>query len=1153
MSVLLVASVSACVEEIPDVNDELALGRCLTPTEASVNVSTTDGQTVTFTWVTSKGPSNYYIEIFKGDEDANPETVFEGTPVKTLTPETSPAKVVLDADSFYFARIKAQKTDSKIDDSKWLSFPYPIGTYEVKPSVSPALVERTETSISLKWTQADEYIVDHVRVSPNPDGDKAYKSYIVPAANKGDEVTFSVDGLKPSVKYTVAVHYKSANRGEIYVWTRPSLKEATVVKNTEELIAALTGGAPLIQVEYSDAPYNLYTVEGVENKNVAITPSETGLLKIVGNGTLDGKMPTVTGVLNIPDGVTELYLEGIAFDGADYSFSHPVVLADKISTEIKSITMLNCDVTAYRAGFFYYNLGKANIGDLIFKNIMVSDILGDGGNAFDIRSDVNINKIDISESTFTNGIRTFVRIDNAKVASMYFNKNTVNNLCFVENGNNKGLFYIGGGKGQVSIPVFEMTKNLFINLNGNAARTVFFSDEVGVPTKISSNYYFKLGAGFWAKDDNNSEGKGKLTQAKGLADGGVILSGDPCENSSEGIFYVKKTSAVYSKGIGDPRWLENYVPVVEDLSLTPVEYGKAWTLNNTKLYGATVKKELVRDNLRFFVNTLPFNVLESGLEFTGAGVVGATGIPSDGALAFKINGPGSIILSVAKSRSGSNYEHLTVALGDAEGKSAAVAGSAFVGGEKIKIAFPKVEAGAEHIVYLYTCGPLVLTAMQWSDNVDTGAPVVLDTPVLSIDQEYVDETFEGNVTVSWQDVNYADSYILTVNGESKTVKGTEYVMTPSGMAVGKYEITVQAIVAEGDLSKENSEISETLVFEIKEILKAVSKSNPTVWDSEYFGNVAGYAGTEAKNDFVYGNLGFLANGGSFKFGQNEFDGVKYNRVQSGSGTPGTKACYQIKVAGPGTLEVKAISSGSARSFNVALGSELVKTFAAPDKSAAIATETVSFTADEIGEEAIINIYSSGGSVNYFSFTWTPAGYDPDAGIPFDETAINETYLTDYSDETKYPNNAAWLAKGQSTTIDKITYVALSGKDMGSEPSKPRLKPGGKSELGADGIPTGGYASFRITKPGTVTFKMISGNEGDAPNRYVHVILVKTVDGANKIEELYYAASDPKGADPARTLEITKEQLSDTKETATVYFYCSGNAVNFYQLGFAPAE
>lgn len=1160
----LAISLGGCVEEIPSVNDELSLGRCLTPTEGSVSISPDDGQTVTFTWTTSKGPSNYIIEIFSGAETAEPDEVFAGEPLETLVPETSPANIVLAADKYYFARVKAQKEG--IEDSKWLTFPYPIGTYEVKSSVNPELVTRTSEAITVSWTQVDGFIVDHIRVSPNPDPEAttAYKRYEdVPEVAEGGKGEYTVTGLAPSTKYTVAIHYRSANRGEVYVWTRPSLEGATVVTNSEQLIAALKDGAPVIQVEYSDTPYSLYTVDATEAKvDAVITPSTTGQLKIVGNGTEDGQMPVINGVLNIPDGVTELHVEGISFDGENYSFSHPIVLNKGVAKAISSVTMLNCDVTAYKAGFFYYDSGTANIGDLIFKNIMVSDIQGEGGNAFDIRSEVEINKIEILESTFTEGMRTFLRIDKAKVASMYFNNNTVNNLCFVDNGNNKGLFYIGAGKGQVEIPVFEMTKNLFLNLNGHDTRTVFFSDEKGVPSKISSNYYYRLGPGFWAKDDDNTAGAGKLSQSAGLAGGGAILSGDPCENSSKGNLYLKKTSEAFEKGIGDPRWFENYVIVPENLELTPVEYGKSWNLTDTKVFGKTVEKDMVRDGMRFFVTATPFNVTETGLEFTGEGTVESTGVPADGAIAFKVNGPGSVIVSVEKSNRGSSNDHLTVALGDADGKTASVKGSAPVDVKKVKVAFPTIAAGTEQIVYLYACGPVVLTAMQWSDNVDTGAPAVLDTPVLTIDQPSVDDTYTGEVKVSWPEVSSAGSYTVTVNGEESSVKLPEYVFKPADMTPGTYTVTVQAIPAEDDLSKEPSEISEELVFEIKETLKPVSASVPTTWGNDDFAHLfevksLGSKDTEVKGDFVYNNLSYLNGSGKCKFGEDTYkvtsddEGVKAYRYQFGGSGSITKQTLQFIVNGNGTLTVKAASSGSSdRYIGVSVGEteisgdnqycvtkdKLVKTFEIPVTTAAAGD--------------IISIYSKGSGINVFELVWTPAGYDPDAVIPSDETAINEAYIADYSNTTDFP---AEDNIEEARTIKGITYVGASGKAIQFDPASKRIKFKGGAPIDAEtGLPTSRYASFKITKPGTIHHKLIASNKANTDTEEA-VAIVLTKGDETEVRFLYKGNSGLTSGDEIKTTPVTEDILSGCTASAVVYVFCPNNKnTNLYAFGFTPA-
>ena len=83
-------AMSSCVEQIPQVNEELVLGRCLTPTEATAPIDRTDGKTVAFTWAESKGATQYTIEIYEGSEDADPATVFAGEPLYVGAAENCP-------------------------------------------------------------------------------------------------------------------------------------------------------------------------------------------------------------------------------------------------------------------------------------------------------------------------------------------------------------------------------------------------------------------------------------------------------------------------------------------------------------------------------------------------------------------------------------------------------------------------------------------------------------------------------------------------------------------------------------------------------------------------------------------------------------------------------------------------------------------------------------------------------------------------------------------------------------------------------------------------------------------------------------------------------------------------------------------------------
>jgi hypothetical protein len=171
------------------------------------------------------------------------------------------------------------------------------------------------------------------------------------------------------------------------------------------------------------------------------------------------------------------------------------------------------------------------------------------------------------------------------------------------------------------------------------------------------------------------------------------------------------------------------------------------------------------------------------------------------------------------------------------------------------------------MIYIYPTAPIILTGLQWTDDIEEGGPKVLDTPVLAIDKESVAQGEAETVTVSWEAIAKAGSYDVTFNGATKNVTETSYAISTASLAAGDYTVSVVAKPAADDLVREASAAAE-IGFSVKEVLKKVSASSPTVWGPEYmsagvtkFGN-----GTELTSNFVYGNLGFVAGGGKFKFG-----------------------------------------------------------------------------------------------------------------------------------------------------------------------------------------------------------------------------------------------------------------------------------------------
>lgn len=1176
---------AGCVEQIPPVIEDLELSSVLTPSEAYASVSATDGNTVTFTWTNSNAATEYLLQIyqFSADKEIQPalgeitEEMLSGMVPEevTVTPAESgtstSASLELEREFSYYARVRAQNPE--LSPSKWAVFPYPIDTYSVMDPVEAVnLVERTSNSITVSWTLAadDTDGITEIRVSPNPDNsDEAYKVYPVEAG----ATQCVVDGLKPSTRYTVAVHYKSANRGEVKAWTRPELGSAISVSDTGAFRQALREAAdaesPIqISVAYNGGvPYDMGKMDVV------------GPVEVYGEQTLDGASPVVLGYFemavpgttyNYTDctdpqnpvpgsvenilGATLLKVEALSLDGNGYEYGSLISFGAAFPAEsVVEVSVKNNEITGYQKGLFSIdNASKTvNFGEIRFESNIISDIQGSGGDGFDIRSENSISSIVFRNNTITDGMRTFFRLDAGTIGSFEFSHNTVNNLCFGTS-NNDGLFKVVA----TVTDAFFLKDNLFLNNNNSESNTVLFSSKTtSLPTDVSGNFFYNNSPKFFYAGGSGERAHKEFLQADAIADGGAMLNADPCYDSGKGIFNVT-SQAVLAAEAGDPRWLEDYVPE-PDKPLEPAVYGAYWNLTDTDTFDDVIDASCVRGNLKFIVKSNPINVTESGFEFTAEPTFDFNGVPDDCTVAFLVDGPGSVILSSVASESGSDNDHITVALGPEDGSSVEVHGAVYAGEEGAKIAFPNILEGERHLVYLYGCDPIVMTQLSWVEDTNTGEAPVLETPTnlaFSDGNSTVDDTFEGDVTLTWDAVTYAGSYTVTVTGPDgapteSSVTEPSFVLTPSSMSPGAYTITVQAIPAETDLSREPSEVSEPVTFTVKETLKPVYVE--TTWGADYFTRLEAFLGAEeaatgVAEDFVFENLGYVSGGAAVKIGTT--GGAK--RVQTGGGTAGVKASWQIMVGGPGTLVVNAISSGDPRKVVVALDEAELGEYDAPGKEASPVDITVEIPDAVAG--SIVNVYSSSGSINFMSFTWIPGP----TGEIYDPEAINEEYHADFSDATKFPAGDYEEAK----LVDKISYVGGSGKKITFDPGSKRVKFNGGPDLDENGIPENRYASFKITKPGII-YHYLRSSSGDDAKRNVTILLTKTVGGVLEKVELYSGMA-PTGSGDAMELEVTAEHLAGADAAATIYFFNDqskvpdnpdGKAVNIYQLGFKPAE
>lgn len=1159
------AGVTSCIEQ-PELMETLDLGACLTPSSTSMTISTETGRDVTFTWTNSKGATDYVLEIFESaTNDAQPEDVFEGTPVEELNVAsaegTSTSTTVrLTEGKYYYARVKAQELDADgnplSEDSHWATFPYPIEPYLVMDNVpSFTVTARTANSITVAWeiAEGDTDGVNQIRLTPDPDNPQAaYKAIPVTASDR----SLTIENLPASTKFTVAAHYNSANRGTVYPWTMPSLDQATRVNTDEALLQALKDGAAQILVEYKEEPYRITTVSGETVTDAEIGVATNSKIAVYGEGTPAGDMPVIIGRFTLPNGLTSFHLEGLTMNGDGYAIDRAIQFGSGFASNVEDISMLNCDVSGYKSGVYYDNTSSGvTISNLSFSNIYVTDTQGEGGDGFDMRTNVTVTNFSVTESTFTSDFRVLFRMDkNTTIGSINVSNNTFNGICATcSAGSNKGVFYIQG-----TVTDFKVNNNLFMNIQGDGDYSrLFRSGHSAVLTETKGNYFYNnTGEQFW----NNSV---DVTETSA----GTVLTSDPCVDSPRNILNVTNTAVLNAKA-GDPRWFASYVPAPTP-DLVPVEYGYSWTLNDTYTFYDVVDQSTVRGNLKFIIASTPINIIDEGMEFSGEGTTAYGGVPTDGAIAFLVNGPGSIYASALASASGSTNDHITVAVGDAEGLRADVVGSIHVGAENEKIVFDQLEPDTEYLIYLYACGPVVLSTLEWSDDVNTGSTAVADPDVTPT-------AGEGTLSLSWNAVENASGYVISFGTKEPDAEygEDEYIIETSSTSYnwadfpsGTYTVNVQAIAADPTKNENSQIVGKTVTVTAPASLPQLTSATLTQEDMEFLltltegKEINGNAETGIASSIYYKGFLFTGRSGKVsKFNSSENYGAFFNTGGSSDFTSDNAGrTIRFAAAGPGKLTYVVCSNGSDnRTAGVAVNhtedAALATTQPQPTSMPADWDDwTLEKDLSTVTAGNVIDLYSTK-SVNYISVTWIPAG-----GIESDPEAIEEQkdivgYLAstypDASDAAKVD-----LASETPVTIDKVTYCGKSGKPMQWDGD--RIKFQGASDYdeeavnaGNEVIPEGGYISFKVTKPGTIKHYIRSGSGSDT-GRTVRIILVMN-DGADIVRlDNFNAPTGSYKEGLEMTTAITEDHLSMTTSTATVYIYSLVNGVNAYYLEYIP--
>lgn len=1105
------AALTGCAEEIVDINDEITLGRCMTPTELSAKII--DGEFIEFSWTKSKGATEFVLELYSDEEMTALVQSY------TILADQLPYKVDLEADMTYYARVKAVNGEGVIADSEWAVYDRALETYAVKSSLNPELVDRSETSITIKWTKDPE--VDHVRITPALNADEDYTRFDLTKEDV-EAGQAEVTGLNPSVNYTLGVYFKSADRGQVIAWTRPSIEGATEVATVEALKQAIADGAAVIKVAYSETPYQI--------ESVALTKS----VKLYGDGTPEGAQPVIQGGLKIGADVTSIHCEALTFDGMSLA-DYPHHLTFDAAATLESITVLNCNLNNYLRGMLYENSKAPKVTSISYEGVAVNNVGGDGGDCFDFRGEAVVGDISFENCTFNVGGRTYFRLDaKTKLESISLTHCTFNNLCFANNGNNNGIFNIRALTAAGAAPKFVLTHNVFLNMNDANKRCclVAKNSTSAFPTELSDNFYYNCYDRFFIPQKDGSALAGdelkkaaEEGRARILVGDSFELDSDPCVDSGRDKFNVINKEVIAANA-GDPRWYATYVEIPEDLTQEVTPTGKVWDLTDALTFKKLADKDMVRDGIRFYVKNTPINFGKTGFEFTAEASFDKEGLPVDGAIGIKVNQPGSVVLSVAEAL---GHSSLTVSL---DGK---VSASVPAGAEYQKVTFANISE--EKMIYIYGCHPATLTFLQWTSDVQV-LDKVLATPVVSIDKTVVDERAEGNITLTWEPVDFAASYNVTIDGKVNNVTETTYSFATAGYSVeeegGDFKIEVTAVPAEDDFIRQESAPYE-LSFHVNNVpdepgIKIVRYSirfpepeNEVVMSEatsvcdENDGFYISRTG-EWKND--KNSQKFAVEGGS------EYDSYA-SRLKSGGASSSSKT-MTITVPNDGTLYIAARSSSSSATRSITFKQNDAQLLSSSLNDA----NKVDIDGTSVFEYTVLPVKAGNiqvefdGGVNFY-------------GIVYDAIEGSEVPKVDKVWDFSAPE---WVAIMQGTNVaaggenDELN-VEYDGLKVVAGGSSVRWNKSGETYFwqpkGA-GSETQRYFEFTVDVAGKLTvYATNTGNSEDL----TRMVTVKVGDA----DPVSLAGGYASGNGPV--------PLEFTIAAGTVKIYPTGNGLRFYKIEF----
>ena len=324
------------------------------------------------------------------------------------------------------------------------------------------------------------------------------------------------------------------------------------VKNTDEFLTAIAAGKSTITL--AAGQYDLTTVDP------AVTEVVNGKITLVSSLNLIGETGAeFIGGFIFKIGAEQFTANNVFFNG-NGAVDNVFEVAEA-GAELRSFIVKNSVIKDYKNRLFYMGV-EAKVASVEFLNIQVSGKEGadfTSGDFIDIRKGT-ANAVKFQNSTVSNAVRTFARIDAAVVLNSFLvANNTFYNLCYVDSKDNNGIFHVRSSS--IDESAYIVKNNIFAGMHRAAAEP---SQANGYPKLVSTNTASKIptfthnyfndldtlseGFNFWTKD--------RVTEEVATAGFGIVLAETPFKDAANGDFTLENALAASEK-VGDPRWNVN--------------------------------------------------------------------------------------------------------------------------------------------------------------------------------------------------------------------------------------------------------------------------------------------------------------------------------------------------------------------------------------------------------------------------------------------------------------------------------------------------------------------------------------------------------------------------------------------------------------------